>query len=293
MIGLAWGVDRPVARRVLSALPWRPYRWRPYKKARSLQGFTLVELIAVIVILAITSVVGAGFITSVVEQYQKAQIRSELVLKGSVALEQLTRQLRMSVPNSVRVSASGACVEFLPLLGGAFYHAQVPDSANGMAPASTVPTMSFLLGGATPKHVLVSPLSTPEIYRVSAPAARVSAGDFGSEPYTQAVFSASHSFIRNSLNHRLLIAADPKRFCVSGDKLVRYQNYGLSVATLADGSPGGDEVLMSTGVAAGLPAFELSLGSEDRNSALEVELVFSDRGEQITLTGRVLVRNVP
>ncbi|WP_394201202.1 PulJ/GspJ family protein [Marinagarivorans algicola] len=288
MIGLAEYADRPAKRPALAA-----WSQRSHIKARSPQGFTLVELIAVIVILAITSVLGASFITSVIEQYQKAQIRSELVLKGSVALEQLTRQLRMSVPNSLRVSASGACVEFFPLLGGAFYHAQVPDSANGMAPASAVSTMSFSLGAAVPKHVLVSPLSTSEIYRVSSPAARVTAGNFGVEPYTQAVFSAAHSFIRNSLNHRLLIAADPKRFCVGGDKLVRYQDYGLSVATLTDGSPGGQEVLMSTGVAAGSPAFELSLGSEDRNSALEVALVFSDRGEQITLTGRVLVRNVP
>ena len=32
-------------------------------------GFTLVELIAVIVILAITSVVGAGFVVNVIDQY--------------------------------------------------------------------------------------------------------------------------------------------------------------------------------------------------------------------------------
>lgn len=260
---------------------------------KNTQGFTLVEIIAVIVVLSITSVIGAGFITSVVDQYQKAKVRSELVLKGSVALEQLTRKLRMSVPNSLRVSASGNCIEYMPLLGGAFYHSPVPDSQNGMGFVSSIPTMAFSLGGAQAKHVLIAPLSSAEIYRVSTPAARVSAGDFGSPPYLQAVLNSPHRFIRNSLNSRLLVAGDPERFCVSGDRLVRYQGYGFLTSTVADGSPGGSEVLMSSGVAAAAPAFALSLGSEDRNSAIEVALIFNGQSEQVTLTGRVLVRNVP
>lgn len=264
-----------------------------YSPLRLSLGFTLVELIAVIVILSIISAIGAGFITSVVGQYQKAQVRSELVLRGSVALEQLTRKLRMSAPSSVRVSASGACVEYLPLIGGAFYHSSVPDAENGMALTASVATMSFTLGGLAPKHILIAPLSTDEVYSVSAPAARVGAGNFGSEPYSQAILSGTHRFVRNSMNHRLLVAADPERFCVSGGQLVRFEGYGFLTASVTDGSPGGDEVLMSDEVAAGSPAFRLSPGSEDRNSALEIELVFSRQSEQVTLTSRVLIRNVP
>ena len=262
----------------------------PFKRAR---GFTLVEIIAVIVVLSITSVIGAGFITSVVEQYQKAKLRSELVLKGSVALEQLTRKLRMSVPNSLRVSVSGNCIEYMPLIGGAFYREQVPDMENSMALTSSVTTMAFSLGGAQAKHVLISPLSDTEIYLSGTPAARVNAGDFGEAPYTQAVLNNLHRFIRNSLNSRLLIATDPERFCVLGDRLVRYQNYGFLTTAVTDGSPGGSEVLMSSGVAAGGRAFALSPNSEDRNSAIDITLIFSAQQEQITLTSRVLVRNLP
>lgn len=260
---------------------------------KSAQGFTLVEIIAVIVVLSITAVIGAGFITSVVDQYQKAKVRSELVLKGSVALEQLTRKLRMSVPNSLRVSTSGNCIEYMPLLGGAFYDSPVPDSENGMGLVSSIPTMAFSLGGAQAKHVLIAPLSSAEIYRVSAPAARVGAGDFGSPPYSQAVLDSPHRFIRNSLNSRLLVAGDPVRFCVASDRLVGYQEYGFLTSTVDDGLPGGSEVLMSSQVVAGSPAFALSQSSEDRNSAIEIALIFSGQGEQVTLTGRVLVRNVP
>ena len=49
------------------------------QKRISSSGFTLVELIAVIVVLAITSVIGAGFIVSVVDRYKKAQLLLMLV----------------------------------------------------------------------------------------------------------------------------------------------------------------------------------------------------------------------
>lgn len=263
------------------------------QKRISSSGFTLVELIAVIVVLAITSVIGAGFIVNVVDGYKKAQLRSMLVQHGTVAIEQLTRKLRMSVPNSVRVSGSGDCVEYMPLIGGAFYTQAVPDTENGMLLTNAINTMSFTLQGVTPKHVLIAPLAASEIYTLSSPSARVSAGDFGSQPYTQAVFSGSHRFLRNSINRRLLVAADAERFCVAGTQLVRYQGYGFSAASLSDASPGGGVVVMAAGIVAGAPAFALSVGSEDRNTALNIRLIFSDRGESITLNSRVLIRNVP
>jgi MSHA biogenesis protein MshO len=256
-------------------------------------GFTLIELIAVIVVLSIASVVGAGFIVNVVDQYKKAQLRSMLVQHGTVAMEQLTRKLRMSAPNSVRVSSSGDCIEYLPLLGGAFYTQPVPDAENGMLIANSVNTIGFTLQGATPKHVIIASLASSEIYTLSSPSARVNAGSFGAEPYTQAVFAGNHRFLRNSINRRLLLAADPERFCVVGTRLVRHQSYSFSVASLSDASPGGVEVVMAAGVAAGAPAFALSAGSEDRNTAIDIRLVFSDRGESITLGSRVLIRNVP
>ena len=256
-------------------------------------GFTLVELIAVIVVLAITAVVGAGFIVNVVDQYQKAALRSTLVQRGTVAMEQLARQLRMSVPNSLRVSDSGDCVEFMPLIGGAFYTEELPDSVNGKASVSTADTVEFSLLSGTPAQVLLAPLNSGEKYTNAVPSARVSAGDFGASPYSQAVFSANHQFLRNSSSRRLLLAEQPKRFCVLGTQLIRYEAYGLSAAVMSDTSPGGATVLVSTNLAGEGGAFALSSGSEDRNAALLIALRFSDRGESVLLNGRVLVRNAP
>ncbi|HEY7774571.1 MAG TPA: type II secretion system protein [Marinagarivorans sp.] len=260
---------------------------------RSNAGFTLVELIAVIVVLAITAVVGAGFIVDVVDQYQKAQLRSTLVQRGTVTLEQLTRKLRMSVPNSLRVSGSGQCIEYLPLIGGAFYTAELPDADNGRPAIAAVPTIEFTIEQGAPSHVLVSPMNTTEIYTVATPSARIGAGDFGPAPYAQAVFSANHVFNRNSTSRRLLLAKDPERFCLVGTTLVRYQGYGLDTSAINDASPAGVPVIMATGVTSDSNAFALSPGSEDRNAVIDVSLRFSDRGESVQLNSRVLIRNVP
>lgn len=94
-------------------------------RSRSLRGkamgFTLVELIAVIVILGIVSALGSGFLISISDSYHKAQMRAKLIAKGRVVTEQISRQLRIAVPNSLRVSASGNCVEFFPSVAGANY----------------------------------------------------------------------------------------------------------------------------------------------------------------------------
>jgi MSHA biogenesis protein MshO len=256
-------------------------------------GFTLVELIAVITILALVSAVGGGFVVDVVNQYQKAQIRSTLVQRGTVSMEQLARKLRMVVPNSVRVSTSGNCVEFLPMIGGAFYLDTLPDAQNGLASAASVNAVEFTLAGGVPAHVVVAPMNSNEIYTNVEPSSRIAAGDFGSSPYSAAVFASSFIFLRNSSSHRLLLAANPERFCVAGNQLVRYDNYGLLTSAMSDVAPAGDTVLMADDVSASGVPFTLSVGSEDRNALLAISLEFFDRGESILLNSQVFIRNVP
>lgn len=90
-------------------------------------GFTLVEMITVIVILGVISAVLAVFIRSPVEGYIDAVRRAELVDVADTALRRMGRDLRRAVPNSARVT--GACggancyLEFLPTTSGGRYRA--------------------------------------------------------------------------------------------------------------------------------------------------------------------------
>lgn len=109
-------------------------------------GFTLIELVMVITILAIISAVLAVFIRMPVEGYFATVRRAELIDVADTALRRMGRDLRRAVPNSVRVTgacgAGAACfLEFLPTTSGGRYRAAGEatticdaDVANGTAP---------------------------------------------------------------------------------------------------------------------------------------------------------------
>ena len=57
----------------------------PCKK--SVQGFTLIELIAVIVILAILASIGSHFVITTIESYHDVEQRSKLINRGRLVVE--------------------------------------------------------------------------------------------------------------------------------------------------------------------------------------------------------------
>ncbi|MEI7428859.1 MAG: prepilin-type N-terminal cleavage/methylation domain-containing protein, partial [Betaproteobacteria bacterium] len=96
-------------------------------------GFTLVEMIVVIVIAGIVAGMVAVFIRSPVEGYMDAQRRAELTDVADTAVRRMARDIRSALPNSVRTSddGSGLCVEYMPTKIGARYRAVKDGTGNG------------------------------------------------------------------------------------------------------------------------------------------------------------------
>src|SRR5690606_27738964 len=204
-----------------------------------------------------------------------AQTRNQLVQRGRLTLEQMARELRMALPNAVRVSPGGQCIEFLPLITVINYHGVVADQNNNIPEQTQILTGTFSLpSGENPRHVIISPFSPVDVFTTGKPAARVGVAPLGSGTYTAVPLASAHRFIRNSVNRRLFIASDPVRFCASGGNLLRYSNYGFSTAALGEGNPGGNSALMAHEVAVEGAAFALSPASQDRNMAVRIRLRF-------------------
>ncbi|NNJ92713.1 MAG: type II secretion system protein [Gammaproteobacteria bacterium] len=86
-------------------------------------GFTLVELIVVIVITAILSSVMVQFITTPIESYVDTSRRVRLTDIAETAMQRLAYDIKTALPNSIRVGCGGQCVEFLRTTTGGRYRA--------------------------------------------------------------------------------------------------------------------------------------------------------------------------
>ena len=256
-------------------------------------GFTLIELISVMVILGIIATIGTRFVVTTVDSYAATEKRAKLTARGRVVVEQITRQLRLAVPYSLRLSSSGNCLEFMPgVAGGAYLERVADETLPGSAATSSITTAPFSVGLGAPTYLIIGAMSNSDIY---APAGNALV-DINSITYgaTNTInFSAPHRFERNSINQRFFIGDSPKRFCFSGGQILEYGSYGLLSAAVDDSNPGGSSLVMAENVTTNSTFFSISPGSEDRNVAVSLDFTFTERGQVVTMNNTVLLHNVP
>ena len=96
------------------------------------RGFTLVEMIVVIVITGIISGMVAMFIRTPVQGYMDSARRAEMTDIADTALRRIGRDIRTAVPNSVRLPtpAGSTYIEFLPTKAGGRYRANPPGTGS-------------------------------------------------------------------------------------------------------------------------------------------------------------------
>jgi MSHA biogenesis protein MshO len=245
-------------------------------------GFTLIELITVIVLLSILATIGTGFVVKTTEAYQRTQTRALLVNTSRQALERMTRQLRIALPYSVRVTNSGSCLEFMPIAAGGNYFNPVPDNENFAGATATIAASPVTIDFGNAVHVVIGAMSAAEIYGATAVSREGYAGG-------NITLNVAKRWQRNSINRRYYLLDNPQAFCVVGDVLRFYQ--GINVASTNVDVAGASDII-ARNVSAATP-FALAAGSENRNTAIIISMDFSSGGETINFTQRVLIRNVP
>ncbi len=91
------------------------------------RGFTLIEMITVIVLLGIIAGILTPFISKAMQAYTHSKARANLVAKGRLAMDRLTREVRLAVPNSLSVLGGNTGIEFLRSRAGGRYVERFDD----------------------------------------------------------------------------------------------------------------------------------------------------------------------
>ena len=124
---------------------------------RRQRGFTLMELVIVIVITGVIGGMVAVFIRAPVQGYLDTTARATLADAADTAARRLARDVRLALPNSVRVTPNGQFLELLLTRTGGRYlsESDPPGLGNvlGFTPGQAYPA-SFTVVGAMPADAL-------------------------------------------------------------------------------------------------------------------------------------------
>ena len=104
-------------------------------------GFTLIEAIVAMVITGIIAGIVSVFMVQPIQGYLDTARRAGMTDTADTALRRMAYDLRLAVPNSIRVALAPAAamnrfVEFIPTLDGGRYRAQRDGTACPVAPAT-------------------------------------------------------------------------------------------------------------------------------------------------------------
>ena len=273
------------------------------------KGFTLIELVTVIIVLGVVSVGISGFIRTGVQIYTNVTERDQLLGDSRFVVERINRELRMAIPNSARVAANGSiqCIEFVPSKWVSFYTSlsvlpDVTTTANIVAFADN--TAGFELDAND--FAVVYPTSNDDVYDLSnnkrkAISACTDDGDAGAGDCSTADDSGgtaeltlSGAFADHSPASRLYIARKAVSYCAhsNGDVFriensidtnqIVYSSGTLMAESLSNNFTNADE----------LP-FRVYDATLTRNSLVHILLAFERNEEIINYSSEVHIPNVP
>lgn len=269
------------------------------------RGFSLIEIIVVIVILGVLAVGISTFISFGTQIYTDATDRDEVVSSARFAIERLNREVRAAVPNSIRVTTNnltGAtakqCIEFTPLILSAIYTdiAVAPEPETADIKVIAFDETLFNSGFAPNLAVGVYVLDADDFYNGGSNKIYTlqdgTITKVGNE-WTISLNSAQN-FTEDSPTNRLYFFNQPVSYCVQNEELRRFYNYTRN----ADNTPSSAGVLMAENISMHegttlIAPFTLTKASQLRNSMVLVKLAFSINNERVVFNNEVQVSNVP
>ncbi|MCR6739264.1 PilW family protein [Aeromonas dhakensis] len=275
---------------------------------RTAGGFTLIELVMVILLLGIMATFASQFIGIGSQIYGDASSREQLMSDARFAMERLNREVRNALPGSERIetldgswSDSGPCLRFWPISTSSRYIAlnrSVSGSTTTLelvmaTPASAVDPLSPDASAVAVGDLLaVFPLSDAnqpslsngcEYGRCVARVTEVLAPVSGAQTLR---YAATESLAGISPGSRVYFAREQVRYCVQAGSMYRAS---MALNGTSAAMPLG--ILMADALRAG--SFYREATAFNSEGEFGVRLVFERKGEAVTFNHKLGVFNVP
>lgn len=281
-------------------------------------GFTLIEAIMVIAITGILAGIVAVFISGPVTGYLDTARRAELTDQADVALRRITRDVRLALPNSLRVANAGGInyIEFIMTKSGGRYRDSADGSTGGnfldftgvLSNPSCGSSLCFDILGTSPANPPnISSGDSIVVYNLgtgNAPADAYTGGNrttvsvTSGTPYYATMATnvfASQSPPLPSPDSRFQVVPGGTRAityaCPSATagNLTRRWNYGFNAAQATPPAGGSSATLAGNATC----AVEYTTNATGRNALLNITLTLTSGGESVSLLQQIHVDNVP
>ena len=292
------------------------------KHHTNMQGFTLIELVMVIVLIGALSSVASIFIAGPVGGFVDSNRRAELVDISETALQRMTREIHSALPNSVRISDNGTQfgIEYLgTLAGGRYRRLQATGGPSNKLNFNAVSDSFDVLGGL-PDFGLIdtaggsgqaaclnNTVDCLVIYNTGTTASDYNAYDGDNIAAITAASNTSMTFDNSGIpgwsfpamspSNRFFVVDTPVSFVCdsSTGELLMYQDYSITPGQpLTAGSFGVAGAVLADKVSScGVNTFLYNAGAGVRYGLVVIRLSISADGESVSLLQQAHVLNAP
>lgn len=281
---------------------------------RRMRGFTLVELVIVIVIMGVIAAAVASIFKPAVDNYFDSRRRAILSDMADTAVRRIGREVRRAVPNSVRIP-NDQCFEFVPGMAGGLYRRDVdivnansdpldttgPDASfDVLSPPSTAPASGdFIVIGNQNTGDVYSGTTRGTVSAWQSPpnpgGVLVGEGRITLNPATQfpASYDGGRFFIVDQHERSVFYicrGAGESGGNGTGELVRLVQGFNAAYPSLCPASGG---ARLASHVASCEFVYDPNQGATQQSGFVEMRIELLDSGERVALAYGVHVSNVP
>ncbi|WP_022940303.1 PulJ/GspJ family protein [Psychromonas hadalis] len=237
------------------------------------QGFTLIELVIVIIVLAAISIATSSYIATGVSIYTDISERDKELNSTRFVMERLRRDILNALPNSFIVSNNNQCLTFTPIKESTIYGYDFPIAplSKSSGTIATIENYTFSTGDKAVVYLLMeSELSSTKAHFIDNVTGE------------QITFIGAASFPLNSPSKRLYIINRSKSYYFNAADELRLADSCTSSSSSSS--------LMANNIKG---SFEVAKPTLQRNGLAKVTFMLNFDGQDVPIEQTLHVNNVP